>query len=91
MLQCQHFHPKSNDLYKFVQSSDLKLVNSPIIKDMRTFLLQDVKPWLVDVTGIPLNDTIDMFCAKYDYSDYLLCHDDELEGNSQIVQTILNY
>ena len=90
-LQCQHFHPKSNDLYKFVQSSDLKLVNSPLIKDMRTFLLQDVKPWLEDVTGIPLNDTIDMFCAKYDYSDYLLCHDDELEGNSQIVQPILDY
>ena len=58
---------------------------------MRTFLLQDVKPWLVDVTGIPLNDTIDMFCAKYDYSDYLLCHDDELEGNSQIVQPIFDY
>ena len=33
-----------------------------------------------DLTGIQLNDSIDLFCGKYRSTDYLLCHDDELEG-----------
>ena len=40
-----------------------------------------MKPWLEDATGIQLkDDSIDMFCAKYSYTDHLLCHDDELMG-----------
>lgn len=34
------------------------------------------------VTGInDLSDKIDMFCAEYSHGDYLLCHDDQLEGD----------
>ena len=32
------------------------------------------------MTGIELNQEIDLFCAKYRYTDHLLCHEDELEG-----------
>ena len=32
-----------------------------------------------EVTGIELNTEISLFCARYDYTDYLLCHDDQLE------------
>lgn len=32
------------------------------------------------VTGIELNDSIDMSAAVYGDTDKLLCHDDELEG-----------
>ena len=39
-----------------------------------------VKDWLQQATGIDLDDTVDMFCARYDHTDYLSCHDDELEG-----------
>jgi len=46
----------------------------------KKFLANEVKPWLEEVTDITLTDTIDMCCAKYEYGDYLLCHDDELEG-----------
>ncbi len=34
----------------------------------------------VAVTGIELNDSIDMSAAVYGDTDKLLCHDDELEG-----------
>ena len=78
----QKFVTKNNDLYKFTQSSDLKGKQSSAIKGLKQFLANEVKPWLEEVTEISLSDTIDMFCAKYECGDYLLCHDDELEGKS---------
>ncbi|KAK7913068.1 hypothetical protein WMY93_013279 [Mugilogobius chulae] len=30
--------------------------------------------------GVELESTVDISCAKYEYTDVLLCHDDELEG-----------
>ena len=80
-LQNLKFMSKNNDLYKFVQSCDLKSTQSNTIEGIRGFLKNQVKPWLEEVTGISLAENVDLFCAKYNYSDYLLCHDDELEGN----------
>lgn len=74
------FTEKNNDLYKFKQSNDLKSVNSPAIKNFKDLLAHEVKPWLHKVTGIDFYETIDLFCARYDYTDYLLCHDDKMEG-----------
>ncbi len=76
------FVEKNNDLYKFKQSSsDLQSSVAPGIVGLRNFLLGEVRPWLEGVTGIKLDeDRVAMFCARYDYTDYLLCHDDELEG-----------
>ena len=79
-LENQEIKPKNNDLYKFLQSSELKRCKNPVVRGLRQFLVNQVKPWLEEVTGIPLRNTIDMFCAKYNYTDYLLCHDDELMG-----------
>ncbi|XP_070562751.1 prolyl 3-hydroxylase OGFOD1-like [Ptychodera flava] len=73
------FYDKSNDLYKFEQSDDLKKSASPHIAALRKLLYVDFLAWLKDVTGIQLSDKVDMTCAKYDYTDVLLCHDDELE------------
>ena len=74
------FHEKSNDLYKFSQSDDLKKSKSKLVKNMNKILYTDFLSWLRQVTGIDFNDTMDMSCAKYQYTDVLLCHDDELEG-----------
>lgn len=71
---------KNNDLYKFHQSGDLKAEKQEMIQKFIHFLQTQVKEFLKDVTQIELNDEIDLFCAKYNYTDYLLCHDDELEG-----------
>ncbi|XP_039736856.1 prolyl 3-hydroxylase OGFOD1 [Pteropus medius] len=74
------FHEKYNDLYKFQQSDDLKKRREPHICALRKILFEDFRTWLSDVSKIDLESTIDMSCAKYEFSDALLCHDDELEG-----------
>lgn len=74
------FAEKNNDLYKFYQSSeDLKVIDSPCINILRSLIYTDLKKWMSDITGIDLLDTVDLSCAKYQYTDTLLCHDDELE------------
>uniref|UniRef100_A0A8D0GDX9 Prolyl 3-hydroxylase OGFOD1 n=1 Tax=Sphenodon punctatus TaxID=8508 RepID=A0A8D0GDX9_SPHPU len=74
------FHEKCNDLYKFKQSDDLKKRKEPHISALRKLLFEEFRVWLSDVTQVELKPTIDLSCAKYEYTDTLLCHDDELEG-----------
>uniref|UniRef100_A0A0B6ZQG4 Prolyl 4-hydroxylase alpha subunit domain-containing protein n=1 Tax=Arion vulgaris TaxID=1028688 RepID=A0A0B6ZQG4_9EUPU len=69
---------KNNDLYKFSQSADLNYSQSKALSTFRS-LCEDMKIFLSNVTGIPLNSKIDLFCSQYKYTDILLCHDDELE------------
>ncbi|XP_060593142.1 prolyl 3-hydroxylase OGFOD1-like [Ruditapes philippinarum] len=75
------FSEKNNDLYKFHQSTeDLKTAKTENIMSFRKMLCDTFRDWLIQVTGITLNETIDAFCAQYVHTDTLLCHDDELEG-----------
>ncbi|XP_044517342.1 prolyl 3-hydroxylase OGFOD1 [Gracilinanus agilis] len=74
------FHEKCNDLYKFKQSDDLKNRDELHISALRRVLFEDFRRWLSDIILIDLESTIDISCAKYEYTDILLCHDDELEG-----------
>ncbi|XP_051835839.1 prolyl 3-hydroxylase OGFOD1 [Antechinus flavipes] len=74
------FHEKCNDLYKFKQSDDLKNRDELHISALRKVLFEDFRGWLSDIAKIDLDSTIDISCAKYEYTDILLCHDDELEG-----------
>ncbi|KAL6039450.1 hypothetical protein STEG23_025155 [Scotinomys teguina] len=74
------FHEKYNDLYKFQQSDDLKKRKEPHISALRKLMFEDFRDWLSKASGIDLEPTIDMSCAKYEFTDALLCHDDELEG-----------
>lgn len=75
-----NFHEKSNDLYKFKQSDDLRKRTEPHIAGLRAALFGPFRSWLGDVLGVKLEPTVDISCAKYEYTDVLLCHDDELEG-----------
>ncbi|XP_044125949.1 prolyl 3-hydroxylase OGFOD1 [Bufo gargarizans] len=79
-LLALRFHEKSNDLYKFQQSEDLKNRREPHISALRDVLFVDFRQWLSEVTGVELETTVDISCAQYTYTDTLLCHDDELEG-----------
>ncbi|KAK4468302.1 hypothetical protein MN116_008452, partial [Schistosoma mekongi] len=83
--------PRSNDLFTFSQSCDVINLcpkdNSsedckfPLLVGFRTFLLDCVLPWLKDITKIPLYDNkVDLTSSFYKHGDYLLCHDDVLEG-----------
>ncbi|XP_037104114.1 prolyl 3-hydroxylase OGFOD1 [Syngnathus acus] len=75
-----NFHSKSNDLYKFKQSDDLRKRTEPHIAGLRSALFSQFRLWLEEVLGVKLEPTVDISCAKYQYTDILLCHDDELEG-----------
>ncbi|XP_069757151.1 prolyl 3-hydroxylase OGFOD1 isoform X2 [Narcine bancroftii] len=75
-----NFHEKSNDLYKFKQSDDLRRRKEYHISALRKILYEDFRKWLSDISGVKLESTVDISCAQYEYTDVLLCHDDELEG-----------
>ncbi|XP_061670697.1 prolyl 3-hydroxylase OGFOD1 [Syngnathoides biaculeatus] len=75
-----NFHEKSNDLYKFKQSDDLRKRTEPHISGLRSALFSQFRFWLEEVLDVKLEPTVDISCAKYEYTDILLCHDDELEG-----------
>ncbi|XP_076880030.1 prolyl 3-hydroxylase OGFOD1 [Brachyhypopomus gauderio] len=75
-----HFNSKSNDLYKFQQSDDLKIIKEPHISEIRSVIFGQFRAWLSEVIGVDLEPTVDISCAKYEHTDVLLCHDDELEG-----------
>ncbi|XP_069030501.1 prolyl 3-hydroxylase OGFOD1 [Embiotoca jacksoni] len=75
-----NFHEKSNDLYKFKQSDDLRKRTEPHIAGLRAALFGRFRSWLGEVLRIELEPTVDISCARYEYTDILLCHDDELEG-----------
>jgi len=74
------FNSKSTDLFQFQQSEDLTTCKVSSIATLRNKLFTDTRLWLEDLLDITLNDTIDISCAKYQHTDHLLCHDDELEG-----------
>ena len=67
-LLALNFHEKSNDLYKFHQSQDLKKVTTAAVSALKKFLYSDFRQWLIQVTGIELNATVDMSCAQYNHT-----------------------
>lgn len=83
-LSLLEFVEKNNDLYQFHQTRDLlssrDLPEQPYLNAFKSILRGELKDMVEEMTGISLNDNIDLFCGKYAHTDYLLCHDDELEG-----------
>ncbi|XP_023320742.1 prolyl 3-hydroxylase OGFOD1 [Eurytemora carolleeae] len=71
---------KNNDLYKFHQSGELNKVQLPALQGFKNMLLEQLKPIISQITGAELDDRLALFYAQYQQTDYLLCHDDELEG-----------
>ncbi|NXP64719.1 OGFD1 hydroxylase, partial [Chloropsis cyanopogon] len=74
------FRGRSNDLLSLRQSEELGASPEPHVAALRHALCEEFQEWLSAVTQIVLEPTIDISCAKYEYTDVLLCHDDELEG-----------
>jgi Rps23 Pro-64 3,4-dihydroxylase Tpa1-like proline 4-hydroxylase len=72
-------HDKNNDLYKFQQTDDLRKVTSPHIATIRKLFYDKFRAWMSDVTGIAFTSRVDLSSSKYEYTDVLLCHDDELD------------
>ncbi|CAL4121599.1 unnamed protein product, partial [Meganyctiphanes norvegica] len=67
-------------LFQFKQTTDLKNASTPSLSALRNFLYGPFRKYLMNITGIELDNTVDMGSSLYEQTDVLLCHDDELEG-----------
>lgn len=89
VLSKETFQEKETDLFKLKQTYDLKGTNNPLVHEFYTFFSspQFIK-YVEAITGIKLAPTIDMSAFIYASTDYLLPHDDKLEGRK--IAYILN-
>lgn len=74
------WHRKQMDLYEFHQTTDLANLPpnaKPALQRFYNMLLNDMLPWMKQITGLPLA-RISASCSMYNYGDYLLVHDDLL-------------
>lgn len=79
ILSSTEFFHKSNDLYEFFQSNDLKHSAHAQIQKLISQLFSPAWISLMShLTGIKLSATVDISCQKYPPGGYLLCHDDDM-------------
>jgi len=80
-LKEEKWFVKRNDLYTFRQTDDLKNTIQPCLRDFREALYSDIfRNYLHYITGITLNNKVDVAGQLYRQGGNLLCHDDELDG-----------
>ncbi|CAG8704928.1 2317_t:CDS:2 [Funneliformis caledonium] len=76
------FNHKSNDLYEFHQSSDLRICDKPYLSRLRDAIYSDIfVRTMSDLVGIDLDYTPDLSAHKYEKGNYLLCHDDDIKDD----------
>ena len=69
----------SIDLYQFEQTNDLVNVDGENLKLLYKTFQTDLALWIERNTKIELNKTITMSSSCYYDTDYLLCHDDDMD------------
>ena len=75
-----NFHEKNSDLFQFSQSKDFKSITDPIIKSFYDFFQsREFLQFISQLTKTKVT-AIDMSGFIYKSTDYLLPHDDQLEG-----------
>lgn len=81
-LEESDWFKKSNDLYEFLQSEDLKLSKAPHVAALRTALYSPAfRQLMTTITGIEFNGTPDLSSHRYPPNGYLACHDDDIEDD----------
>lgn len=70
---------KSTDLYQFEKTNDLFDASDNYSKMLYQSFEKDLTSWMERNTSIKLNGTISMSSARYYETDYLLCHDDNMD------------
>ena len=81
-LSKEEFIPKEADLFKLKHTNDIASSKVKELQDFRSFLLS-VKfiSYMESITGLKLKrKAIDLSGSLYEDTNYLLCHDDQLEG-----------
>ncbi|NCO11297.1 hypothetical protein CO038_03140 [Candidatus Pacearchaeota archaeon CG_4_9_14_0_2_um_filter_39_13] len=80
LLKKEEFEEKNSDLFQFKQTKDLS--GSEGMKKFYGFLQgREFAEFMQKLTGITvIPSAIDVSGTLYENTDYLLCHDDQLEG-----------
>jgi len=81
-LAAERFYEKRSDLFQLQQTHDLATCKQPSIVAFREFLAsKEFTTELSLLTGMKIKPgIIDMHGSLYQDTDFLLCHDDQLEG-----------
>ena len=80
----EQFHLKEADLFQFLQTNDFLGARNSILREFRELLRsKEFILYLCFLTCQTLKEgAVDMAGTIYRDTDYLLCHDDQLEGRS---------
>ena len=75
------FEHKENDLFSLAQTPALQSVEDETIQSFIDFMnSKRLRSWFKEITGVQTTPgELDAFGAIYEDTDYLLCHDDQLE------------
>ncbi len=77
----ERFHEQSSDLFQFRQTHDVKHTKNKMLKEFYDFFSsREFITFISHLTHAKLARTIDMSGFIYSSTDYLLPHDDRLEG-----------
>ncbi|HLC19487.1 MAG TPA: 2OG-Fe(II) oxygenase family protein [Candidatus Nanoarchaeia archaeon] len=81
-LDSLKFTRSVSDLFQFWQTSDFKTLKlpQPLHELYQHFLSKKFLSYIAKLTNTKLSSTIDMSAFRYEDTDYLLPHDDQLEG-----------
>lgn len=80
-IKKEQLFEKENDLFNFQQSNDLFFSKNKSLKKFNSdFLDWNCFNFFEKICSLKFNGTLDMSITKYQKGDYLLCHDDKLEG-----------
>lgn len=72
------YRRKIIDLYQLEQTGDLGTVTNKHIKMLYKVFQEDMTSWMELNTKVTLNGTVSMSSSCYYDTDYLLCHDDNM-------------
>ncbi|MBS3148567.1 2OG-Fe(II) oxygenase [Candidatus Woesearchaeota archaeon] len=76
----EEFSEQNSDLFQFRQTKDIKLCEDALLREFHSFFSSpSFIKFIADITGETLH-SIDMSGFIYGDTDYLLPHDDRLEG-----------
>ncbi len=81
-LSTEKFFQKEADLFKFSQTQDFAGSENAVLQEFRTFLSSpEFISFLSSFTQLSLKpNSLDISGTLYQDTDFLLCHDDQLEG-----------
>lgn len=80
-LKKERFTRKESDLFSLEQTSALESSKDPVIRGFLALLKnKEFLGWITTITGENLSGEVDAHGTRYSSTDYLLCHDDRLEG-----------